>query len=121
MASGTWAKVAGAGAGIAPEVIACDADMRVCPPRCRNCGRAISNLVQSFHTFMDTSMGLGPGPAQRLRVLNDCCVAELLTAPVDKRLVKPVPSSQTFAYIHGASRLAAAPQTLRADGTTDPI
>jgi DNA-directed RNA polymerase subunit N (RpoN/RPB10) len=96
--------------------------MRLVPPRCFNCNRVLNNIGITYHTLVDVGasmdamhayLGLGPE--------GDCCRVTLRTACIEPRLRPPLPVSHDFVEVHEASKLAAATQTLRANGCTEPV
>ena len=91
--------------------------MRLVPPRCFNCGSVLSNKSITYHTLLDSGANMDAMNAS----LSDCCRMTIRTACVETRLRRPLPSTQTFVEVHEASKLAAAPQTLPANGCTEPL
>lgn len=91
--------------------------MRLAPPRCFNCGRVINNKVITFHTMKEK----GEDMTEFNKSLRDCCRVILLTSCVEPRLRRRLPNPQTFAVVTEISKLEAEPQTLRANGTTEPL
>jgi DNA-directed RNA polymerase subunit N (RpoN/RPB10) len=91
--------------------------MRFVPPRCFNCGMVLNNKVTTFHTMLDG----GEDMTELHASLSDCCRMMLRTACVEPRLIRQLPNPQSFAAVTEVSKLEAEPQTLRANGSTEPM
>lgn len=93
---------------------------RLVPVVCFNCGMPVNNKQQTY----DERVRAGDAPEaifEALDVRRSCCRIVLSRSAEDSRLDRPLPQRETFVHVHYASRLDAAPFTVRADGSTDLI